>query len=326
MSGWWMLVWPQICVFIYICTYIHIHNLYIHVINIITKYCKNINFAQIPDLSEIILCCIYVTYPVHMTTLLEALQSTLAVVKESVFLRVTSCPATKLGWGWALVSQHQLEGSSKVVGQRAAVSLLGKGQQDGQEQEEQEEQLKWQRCPAHSTQKWAHTSRAPLKDTNQGATQKNEDLGRCTSITSNCQEEGQNNPCLVCCRELKVVPKLFFWGEYFTFLKDPLLQSVVFLQENTADFPAEENNCLKVCFPITKQWLQVLAPKLPTGPLTASTWQRRSVPVTLLSVKWECWGLEERSQPSALHQQKGASFADHPAHGHTCSWDMLFGS
>lgn len=72
--------------FIYICTYIHIRNLYIHVINTITKYCKNINFAQIPDLSEIILCCIYVTYLVHMMALLEALQSTLAVVKGSVFL------------------------------------------------------------------------------------------------------------------------------------------------------------------------------------------------------------------------------------------------
>lgn len=37
MSGWWLLVWPQICIYIYICTYIHIHNLYIHIISTIIK-------------------------------------------------------------------------------------------------------------------------------------------------------------------------------------------------------------------------------------------------------------------------------------------------
>lgn len=74
-----------------------------------------------------------------MTALLDALKSTiLAVVKnkESVFLTVTSCHVRKLGRRWALVSQHQVEGPSKVVGPRAAV---GQGQEEGQEQEEQEE-------------------------------------------------------------------------------------------------------------------------------------------------------------------------------------------
>ena len=82
-----------------------------------------------------------------MVALLEALKSTiLAIVKkkkESIFLRVTSCHAKKLGWRWALVSQHQVEGPSKVVGQRAAVGLLCQGQEEGQEEEEQEEQLQW---------------------------------------------------------------------------------------------------------------------------------------------------------------------------------------
>lgn len=41
------------------------------------------------------------------------------------------------------MSQHQVEGPSKVVGQRAAVGLLCQGQEEGQEQEEQEEQLQW---------------------------------------------------------------------------------------------------------------------------------------------------------------------------------------
>lgn len=79
-----------------------------------------------------------------MMALLEALKSIiLAIVKkkESTFLRVTSCHAKKLGWRWALVPQHQVEGPSKVVGQRAAVGLLCQGQEEGQEQEEQEEQL-----------------------------------------------------------------------------------------------------------------------------------------------------------------------------------------
>lgn len=69
--------------------------------------------------------------------------ATLAIVEKSVFLTVTLCHAKKLGWRWAFVSQHQVEGPSKVVGQRAAVGLLCQGQEEGQEQEEQEEQLQW---------------------------------------------------------------------------------------------------------------------------------------------------------------------------------------
>lgn len=70
----------------------------------------------------------------------------------------------------------------------------------------------------------------------------------------------------------------------------------------------------------------MLMPKLPTGLLTVSIWHRRSTLVPLLSVKWECWCLAERSQPSALHQQKGASFAAHPAHSHLPSCNVLFAS
>jgi len=76
--------------------------------------------------------------------LLEALKSTIFAIaknKESVFPTVTSCHAKKLDWRWALVSQHQVEGPSKVVGQCAAVGLLCQGQEEGQEQEEQEEEL-----------------------------------------------------------------------------------------------------------------------------------------------------------------------------------------
>lgn len=128
---------------------------------------------------------------------LEALKSTIAAIKnkEPALLPVTSCHAKKLCWRWALVSQHQLEGASEVVGQRAAVGLFCQGQEEGQEQQEQEEQLQWQRCPAHAMQVRAHASRALLKHTNQRATQKNKLLRTSISNTSNCQGEGQNSPC-----------------------------------------------------------------------------------------------------------------------------------
>lgn len=117
--------------------------------------------------------------------LLEALKSTiLAVVrkkrkkerkkiikKKSLYFWVTSCHAKKSGWRWGLVSQHQVEGPSEVVCQRAAALVLCQGQEEGQEQKQQEEQLQWQCCPAHSMQEGAHTSRALLKDIKQTVTQ-----------------------------------------------------------------------------------------------------------------------------------------------------------
>lgn len=110
--------------------------------------------------------------------LLEALKSTiLAVVrkkrkkekkkiikKKSLYFWVTSCHAKKSGWRWGLVSQHQVEGPSEVVCQRAAALVLCQGQEEGQEQKQQEEQLQWQCCPAHSMQEGAHTSRALLSE------------------------------------------------------------------------------------------------------------------------------------------------------------------
>lgn len=132
-----------------------------------------------------------------MMAMLEALKSTTVAIKnkESALLPVTSCRIKKLRRRWGLVSQHQLEGASEVVGQCAAVGLLCQGQEEGQEQEQQQEQLQWQRCPAHTVQVRAHASRALLQNTNQRAAQKNKLLGRSISNTSNCQGEGQNSPC-----------------------------------------------------------------------------------------------------------------------------------
>lgn len=64
-----------------------------------------------------------------MVAMLEALKSTTAAIKnkESALLPVTSCHATKLCWRWGLVSQHQLEGASEIVGQCAAVGLFCQG-------------------------------------------------------------------------------------------------------------------------------------------------------------------------------------------------------
>lgn len=114
-------------------------------------------------------------YPVDTTAVLEALKSTTVAIKnkEPALVPVTSCRARKLCRRWALVSQHELEGASEVVGQSAAVGLFCQGQEEGQEQEQQEEKLQWQGCPAHTVQVRAHASRALLENTNQGATQKN---------------------------------------------------------------------------------------------------------------------------------------------------------
>lgn len=85
---------------------------------------------------------------------LKTLKSTTAAIKnkEPALLPVTSCHAKGLCWRRALVSQHQLEGASEVVGQSAAVGLFCQGQEEGQEQEQQEEQLQGQCCPAHTMQ------------------------------------------------------------------------------------------------------------------------------------------------------------------------------
>lgn len=89
-----------------------------------------------------------------MMVVLKTLKSTRAAIKskEPALLPVTSCHAKGLRWRRALISQHQLEGASKVVGQCAAVGLFCQGQEEGQEQEQQEQQLEGQCCPAHTMQ------------------------------------------------------------------------------------------------------------------------------------------------------------------------------
>lgn len=39
-----------------------------------------------------------------------------------------------------MVTEHDVEGSGKVVGERAAVAFIHEGQQEGQEQQSQEEE------------------------------------------------------------------------------------------------------------------------------------------------------------------------------------------
>lgn len=131
-----------------------------------------------------------------MMAMLKPLQSTTVATKskELALLPVTSCHAKSLCWRWALVSQHQLEGASEVVGQCAAVALFCQGQEEGQEQEQQEQQLQRQRCPAHAMQVRAHASRALLQNTNQRAAQKDEVQGRSASNNSNFQGEVRTAP------------------------------------------------------------------------------------------------------------------------------------
>lgn len=137
MSGWWMSVWPQMCIYIYIYIYIYtlIHNLYIHIINIITKYCKNINFAHMLEQCGLFLWYIFVIYPVDKTALLEALKSTiLAIIKKWVCTSVSHllpCQVVRLEVGRCISASGWRTEQSCWPDCSCASSLPGAGGRPG---------------------------------------------------------------------------------------------------------------------------------------------------------------------------------------------------
>lgn len=57
------------------------------------------------------------------------------------------CCCSSYGWRPVGVAQHRMEGAGEVVGMVAAVVLLRHGNETGQADEEQQEQLDWERGP-----------------------------------------------------------------------------------------------------------------------------------------------------------------------------------
>lgn len=53
---------------------------------------------------------------------------------------------------WSIVTEHDVEGSCKVVGEGAAVAFVHEGQQEGQEQQSQEKEPQRKGQPTHPLQ------------------------------------------------------------------------------------------------------------------------------------------------------------------------------
>ena len=53
---------------------------------------------------------------------------------------------------WAVVAQHDAEGSGVIVGQRAAAAFIKEGQQEGEKQQSEEEEPQKKSQPTHPLQ------------------------------------------------------------------------------------------------------------------------------------------------------------------------------